>query len=134
MGPLTVGFGVLFILIGLAGYFLSERESPSPTALIPAGLGVLLVLLGLLARVDRLRMHVMHLAALLGLVGLVGGAVTMVIDLTRGVPDPRATRMKALMAVAAGVFLALCIKSFIDARRRRREREVSAQSGPDVTG
>jgi hypothetical protein len=48
--------------------------------------------------------------------------------------------MKGLMAVAAGVFLALCIKSFIDARRRRRQGEGQAQgtgavqSGPGVSG
>jgi hypothetical protein len=117
MGPLAVGFGILFVLIGLAGYGFSE--SHSWTALIPAGLGVLLVLCGLLARQDRLRMHVMHLAALLGLVGFVGGVVMVILDLSKGVPLPLATAMKGLLAVTAGIFLALCIKSFVDARRLR---------------
>ena len=48
MGPLTVGFGILFIILGLVGY-LPHRTSI--TALIPAFFGVAFVLLGLLASI-----------------------------------------------------------------------------------
>jgi drug/metabolite transporter (DMT)-like permease len=126
MGPLTVVFGLVFIVIGAVGYFFSESQSP--TALIPAGFGVAFVVLGLLARNDKLRMHVMHLAALLGLVAFVGGAVMVVRALAAGeIARPLAFTMQVLMALAAAIFVGLCVKSFIDARRARRQREAMGQ-------
>lgn len=117
MGPVTVVFGILLILLGLAGYLPHQS---SYTALIPTGFGLVFVLLGLLARQDRWRMHVMHLAAVLGLVGLVGSAVRVVSGLAGGAEHPFALAMQGLMAVGCLVYLALCVKSFVDARRRRQ--------------
>jgi hypothetical protein len=116
VGPVTVGFGVLFIALGLIGY-LPHRTSF--TALIPAAFGVAFVVLGLLARQDRLRMHVMHLAAVLGLLGFIGSAVMVVLALSRGVERPLAFAMQVLMGLASAAFVALCVKSFVDARRSR---------------
>jgi hypothetical protein len=116
MAPLTILFGIYFIALGLIGFVPSQ----APTALIPAAFGVVFVLLGLLARKDRLRMHAMHLAALLGLLGFLGGGVMVGLALAHGVPRPLAFTMQILLALGAAVFLALCIKSFVDIRRRRR--------------
>jgi hypothetical protein len=117
MGPVSIGFGVGFIILGLVGYLLSYQ----PTALIPAAFGVVFVLLGLLARQDRLRMHVMHLAVLVGLVGFVIPLWRIVVALTAKPPSPLAVWMNALMAAGCLAFVVLCVKSFIDARRRRRQ-------------
>jgi hypothetical protein len=120
MGPVTIGFGVGFIALGLVGYFLSDPHQP--TALIPAAFGLVFVLLGVLARQDRLRMHVMHLAALVGVVGFVIPLWRVVKGLTAEQPPPAlAVWMNGLMAGGCLVFLVLCVKSFIDARRRRRQ-------------
>jgi hypothetical protein len=118
MGLLTVSFGIYFIVLGLVGY-LPHRTSI--TALIPAFFGVAFVLLGLLARQDRLRMHVMHLAALLGLVAFIGAGVMVVMKLARGEEWSLAMAMQLLMALGGIAFVALCVKSFVDARRRRRQ-------------
>jgi hypothetical protein len=117
MGPVTIGFGILFIALGLIGYL--PRQT-SLTALIPAAIGLAFVVLGFLARQDRLRMHAMHAAALLGLVGFIGSVVMVVRALSRGeIQVPLAFTMQILMAIGCAAFLGLCIKSFIDARRRR---------------
>ncbi len=121
MGPVSIGFGLFLILVGLLGYFIPETQSP--TALIPAGFGVLLVVLGLLARKDSLRKHVMHAAAMIGLIGFVGAGAMVVRRLLNPDPSrgPAALIAQAVMSLACLVFVALCVKSFIDARRGRKE-------------
>jgi hypothetical protein len=122
MGPVSVGFGLFLIALGLFAFFTSE--SRPPTALIPAGFGLALAILGLLALRDNLRKHVMHAAAMIGLIGFIGAAamgVPKLITLLSGgeVERPRAVVAQAIMAVTCLVFVGLCVKSFIDARRRR---------------
>jgi hypothetical protein len=121
MAPLTVGFGIFFIALGVIGYLPHQAV----TALIPAGYGAVFVLLGLLAWQDRLRMHVMHLAALLGLVGFILSCVMVALALVRGIPRPLAFTIQVLMGLGSAAFVALCVKSFVDARRRRKQ-----QAGP----
>jgi hypothetical protein len=81
-----------------------------------------------LARNDRLRMHAMHLAALLGLVGFIVPAVRAapkvgtLFDGTAERPAAIAVASQLLMALLCAVFVGLCIKSFIDARRARRQQ------------
>ena len=67
--------GVILSAIGLFGYFGSASENPSPTALIPAAFGVVLIVLGLVAHRASARMHAMHGAVLVALIGflLAGG-------------------------------------------------------------
>ena len=48
----AIGAGVALIVVGAAGYLLSEKASPV-TALIPAVLGALLIVCGLVARTGR---------------------------------------------------------------------------------
>ena len=50
MSPTTIVFGMLLTLLGLVGYFLTGASSP--TALIPAIFGVLLLVLGFLAHFE----------------------------------------------------------------------------------
>ena len=60
MPKITIGLGILLILLGLGGYFGTDAKSF--TALIPAFVGVPLLLLGCLALKDNLRKHAMHAA------------------------------------------------------------------------
>jgi hypothetical protein len=116
VAPITVGVGVLLILLGAGGYAATQAG----TALIPAGFGLALLLLGLLARQEKLRKHAMHTAVLVGLVGFGGAAFMAVKALASGeVERPVAVAAQGVMAVICGVFVGLCVKSFIDARRRR---------------
>ena len=109
-------FGVLLTLLGLAGFFLTGTSSV--TALIPAIVGLLLLMLGFLARSEPLRKHAMHAAAALALVGCAGALFSLV----RTPAAPRAAMAvlsQTAMVVLTAVFVGLCVRSFIDAKRAR---------------
>ncbi|HYP14739.1 MAG TPA: hypothetical protein VEQ63_12500 [Bryobacteraceae bacterium] len=121
MATTTIGFGAGLILLGLVGYIGTGSESL--TALIPAALGALLVILGVVARDARKRKHAMHAAAMIGLIGFLGSGrgLTKILPLLQGeeVARPNAVIAQAIMALVSFIFVLLCIKSFIDARRAR---------------
>lgn len=112
---------VALIVLGVGGYMGSGGVSP--TALIPAGLGLILLALGVLARDPGKRKHAMHGAAMVGLIGVLGTAAGLVkfvrMMLGESVARPQAVMAQAAMCVMCLVFVALCVKSFIDARRAR---------------
>ncbi len=126
MEPIAILFGVLLSILGVVIFGLAEVKSP--TALIPTFFGVALILLGLLARIEKARMHAMHLAALVGLLGLGGGIWKGIQALTDSKP---ATVWGGSLGMAAlcGVFLVLCIRSFIAARRARKQKENAETRG-----
>jgi hypothetical protein len=119
VGQVAIGFGVALTVLGLWGYYATDRVSI--TALIPSFFGLAFVLLGRLAQQDHLRKHVMHIAATLGLIGFLIPAVMVILELTRGAGLSNKVIELALMALLCLVFVGLCVKSFIDARRRRQE-------------
>jgi zinc transporter ZupT len=117
VSPIAILFGVLLSILGVVIFALAEAKSL--TALFPTYFGVALIFSGVMARNEKARKHAMHLAALLGLVGLIGGVVMGVFSLSRSRP---ATVWAGSLGMAAlcGVFLVLCIRSFIAARRARQ--------------
>jgi hypothetical protein len=113
----TIGIAAALIVIGVVGYVGTDRQSV--TALIPAVLGLLLLAFAWLAGNAAYRKHAMHAVAvfaLLGLLGTIGG----LIRLLGGTMTPAAIS-QGLTAILTGALLALCIRSFIDARRRRAQ-------------
>jgi hypothetical protein len=123
MHHITVVTGVILSAIGLFGYFWSASETPSPTALIPAAFGVILIVLGIVAHRPGARKHAMHAAAAVALIGflLAGGRGFMKLGAAASddLSISRPVRMVLLMAVVCLVYVALCVNSFIAARRRR---------------
>lgn len=127
MPTLTIIFGAVLTAFGLHLYFGSSSSDPSVTALIPAFIGVPLILCGLLARREKWRMHAMHVAVLVALVGAVAAGGRMVMKFSTLIPslisdDPtihRPVRGVFLTALVCVVYVALCVRSFIQARRRR---------------
>jgi fluoride ion exporter CrcB/FEX len=121
MANTTIGFGVVLIILGLGGYFGSGMASP--TALIPAVFGVLLAILGAMSRDERRKKMTMHIAVTIGLLGFIGtvsGLFELPTLLAGGaVARPMAVVSKSIMAVLMAVYVGMCVKSFIDARRRR---------------
>ena len=120
MPRITVVFALVYIALGLAGFFLTGAAQP--TALIPAFIGVVLLVLGLLGRNEKLRMHVMHAALLIGLLALLGTARSLLklpaaFDGTA--ERPEAVFAQAATAVLSVVYLAVGVRSFIAARRAR---------------
>ena len=70
MVSVTLLFAALFVALGVGGWTLTGMESP--TALIPAGFGVVFGVLAMLARKESIRKHIMHAAAMLALLGFAG--------------------------------------------------------------
>ncbi|MGH9361352.1 MAG: hypothetical protein ACRD2T_05500 [Thermoanaerobaculia bacterium] len=122
MPAVTVVYGALLITLGV-GFYLGTGQA-SPTALIPAFFGLAVVLCGVLARRERLLKHAMHAAAALGLFAFLGGLPGLVraLALLGGGEVARRTAVleQAAMALLSLVFVVLCVKSFLDARRARR--------------
>jgi amino acid permease len=123
MAKLTIMFGVVLILVGLLGYVATGHHAP--TALIPAYVGIVLAALGALANTEdaKKRMLFMHIAVTIGLLGFLGTAKSIVdyIEMVNGrqFPHPIAVEEKAAMAGVLLVFVVLCVRSFIAARRAR---------------
>ena len=120
MPRITVIFSLIYIALGLGGYFLTGAVHT--TALIPAIIGVVLLVLGLLGSKEKLRIHVMHAALLIGLLALLGTASSLLklpaaFDGTTARPE--AVFAQAATAVLSVVYLALGVRSFIAARRAR---------------
>jgi uncharacterized protein YacL len=124
MPAIALTVGVMLILIGVGGYgYAASTGSASPTALIPAAIGLIIAALGGLATVERFRKHAMHAAvavALLGFLGTVMG-IPKAISLLQGAPveRPAAAVSQTLTAIICLVFLAFGINSFIQARRQK---------------
>src|SRR5688500_15726888 len=101
---------------------MQEADARSVTALIPAFIGLPLLALGLIAEAKPAsRKHTMHAAAALGTLGFlgtIGGLVKAIQWMGGTVPGrPAAVRVQAIMAVMCAIFVALCVRSFIAARR-----------------
>jgi hypothetical protein len=121
VAPVSIGFGVVLIALGAGFYVATGQEHP--TSLIPAGFGLVLLLLGLIALKDSLRKHAMHLAAMVGLIGFVVPAVMALPKLpallSGEAARPAAVVEQLIMAGLCLLFVLLCVRSFIVARRNR---------------
>lgn len=126
MPIVSIVMGALLVAVGVYGYTASEAKSV--TALIPAFVGGPLILCGLIAFKESLLKHAMHAAAMLGLIGFLGAVGQMGRLATKGTLDMTQLggQSAAAMAVLCAIFVALCVKSFIDARKRRQAREAGA--------
>ena len=120
MPRITVIFSLIYIALGVGGYFLTGGVHK--TALIPAAIGVILLVLGLLGSKEKLRMHVMHAALLIGLLALLGTASSL-LKLPSAIDGtalrPGAVFAQAATAVLSVIYLGVGVRSFIAARRAR---------------
>lgn len=110
--------GIVLIIVGVVAFVASGADSP--TALIPAALGVVLVVLGLVANREKARRHAMHTAMLVALIGIAGTAMNLgdIPQLLSGDAErPLAVVASVVTAVALVVYLVLGIRSFVSARR-----------------
>jgi hypothetical protein len=117
MAKLTIVIGVLLIAVGAVGFF--GTGSMFPMSLIPAYFGAALVIFGALALTEnaKKRMLWMHIAVTVGLIGLIGGGIRFFQSLHG--PMPAETEATGAMALLCLIFVVLCIRSFIAARRSR---------------
>jgi hypothetical protein len=122
MAKVTLIFAVLLVLLGLAGYL--GTGSLHPTALIPTWFGLALGVFGYLAMSpsESRRKLFMHVNVTIGLLGFIGGAVEAVRGYVHaqaaGVEaNPVALASKVTMAGLLLIYVVLCVRSFIAARR-----------------
>lgn len=124
MAKLTLFFALVLIVLGIVVFIVTG--SHAPTALIPTWFGVVLGILGLLAKTEdsKRRMLFMHIAVTVGLIGFIfpgwRGGRDLIAEL-RGqtVLRPAAMKEELAMAGICLVFVLLCVRSFIAARRQR---------------
>ncbi|HEV8061708.1 MAG TPA: hypothetical protein VGP68_17660 [Gemmataceae bacterium] len=118
MAKITIIVGLILIGLGLYGYF--GTGTTSLTALIPAFFGAPILMLGALALKDSMRKHAMHGAVMLGLLCFLGAIGNVVRVLRSGKEiDAIAMTMTVSMGIVSGIFVVLCIRSFIQARKAR---------------
>jgi len=128
MADTSIVFGLLLAILGVYGFFTTHMEHP--TSLIPTAVGVILAILGAVARKEAYRKHAMHAAAVVGVLGFLAGAGRFFFTLfTTGDVATTAGMSTATMAVLCGVFVALCVKSFMEVRRRRKAGAGAPTSG-----
>ncbi len=116
------------LLVGLGAYGYTASDTKSITAWIPAFVGGPLILCGLIALKESLLKHAMHAAAMLGVIGFLLAAGRLGMLAAKGTLDLTQLGGQSLAGMAAlcAIFVALCVKSFIDARKRRQAREAGA--------
>jgi hypothetical protein len=122
MAKVTLIFAILLIVLGLAGFL--STGSAHPTALIPAEIGIALGIGGLLAisPSESRRRLFMHINVTLGLLGFLGGAGSAIGGYlrarTNGLgPNLPALASQLMLAVLMLIYVLLCVRSFIAARR-----------------
>jgi nitrate/nitrite transporter NarK len=128
MAKVTLVFALLLVALGVAGYYYTGAIHP--TALIPMWFGLALGLGGFLAisPSEKRRKLFMHINVTIGAIGFLGGLVTAIQGYgsarSQGVaPDMVALWDKAIMAFLMLNYVALCVQSFLKARRAREEQE-----------
>ena len=118
MAKVTLVFAVLLIALGMTGYL--GTGSAHPTALIPAWIGLALGFGGLLAispNASRRKLFV-HINVTIGLLGFLGTAVEIARSfIATASPDAIALTAKIALALLLLVYVILCVRSFIAARR-----------------
>ena len=112
---LSILYGLFLVAWGFSISLLSG--SSSITSFIPAFIGFPLILIGFISMVrPSLRKALMHIAVLIGVFAFLGG-----LDFFRGMFANYYAGMSKLMLMVTGfLYLYVCIKSFLFARRQRK--------------
>ncbi len=124
MPGITILFGALLCSLPLVTLVLESMQFKSLTIFIPMVIGLPLIVFGAMASIaPHLRKHAMHGAVLFGLVGALaalGRGIPQLIKLARGAEvDTLPMVMVWTMAILCTIYVVLCVRSFIQARRNR---------------
>jgi len=126
MARVTIVFGILLVLLGLAGFF--GTGSIHYTALIPTWFGLALTVGGFLSisPSESRRKIFAHINVTVGLLGLIGAAAEALRGYAHArsmgvAPDYIALTAELVMAALLLIYVNLCVRSFVLARRSRQE-------------
>lgn len=120
MPAITIGFGILLIVIGLISYF--GTDGGSITALIPAFIGLPVILAGFAMSNPKYRTWSLYGAAALSLAMIAGsfrGISGFFNSLSSGATVTYPQIIQVVLAVLALVFLVLVIRTILSERRVR---------------
>jgi len=121
MAKVTLVFALLMVALGLVGYLGSGHQHP--TALIPFWWGLALAVFGILAISPKegRRKLFMHINVTIGLLGFIGGLVEGIRGWGKPTPGAyliSAETAKLWMAALMLIYVLLCVRSFINARKQ----------------
>ena len=124
MAKITIFFGATLVVVGLAGYLFTGRQSV--TALIPAFVGLPILILGgvgICPAREKLACLIAAILTLLGLGGCVSGLMKLV-SLLRGneVARPAAVYLQSLMAILSLIYLAIYIRNVMTRQSDKEKR------------
>jgi succinate-acetate transporter protein len=125
MAKLTIGFGLVLIMLGIWGFVATGGASAHSSTLFPTWFGLALAVCGLLALTEDLKRRRlwMHAAAVLGLVGFLGAGYRALTEYMQAhgatFAFPIAVANQLAMSLICLVFVILCVRSFIAARSSR---------------
>ncbi|MEO0364851.1 MAG: hypothetical protein AAF265_05070 [Pseudomonadota bacterium] len=116
MPIVTIVFAAALIALGVMSWVVAGQSSV--TALIPAFFGVPLGVAGFAAMRESWRKYAMHVAATIGLLGAIG-ALSRAIPALESSDGPikLSTASQLAMGIGLLVFVGLCVRSFIAARK-----------------
>jgi len=123
MAKLTMFFGVLLIVISVGFWMATGRDETA--ALHPAGVGLILLVSGALANSEdaKKRMLWMHIAVTFGLIGFLITGIRAAVTAAHGSAAIAANQLafdeRVVVALICLIFVILCVRSFIAARRSR---------------
>jgi len=131
MPLITIGFGVLLMVISILTYVLAEGQGAG--AFAPAVLGLLLVGCGVASIFKReYRKHIMHGAVLLAAIAVVYPLIVVIDFMYPPSQENMTVTRNILVPLACGVYLYLAIQSFRSARRSRSSNSTNeVDSGDD---
>lgn len=126
MAKPTIIIALLLIGLGIFGYSQATpaegKEKKSITALFPTFFGAPILLCGILALDEKKRKHAMHAAVSIGLLGFLGSASRLPKTLAKD-DNQLVLFCQGGMALLCLVFVGLCIRSFIMARKEMQAQE-----------
>lgn len=116
-------FGALLLGISLVILAITQKIG-SPSIFIPAVVGVPLLLLGFLTQqLPSKRKLLMHIAVTVGLLGALASIVPIILQISKLAKgeslDPLRAGSVFSMAILCGLYVLLCVQSFINARKNR---------------
>ena len=118
MARISIVFGILLVFLGILGFSMTGFEHK--TALIPAWLGCLLIVMAAVAIIKpMLNKHAMHINVLFALLGFLVAGGRLIPGLIKGEGTAASRVALGGMMVLTGVYVILCVRSFISARRSR---------------
>jgi len=127
MAKVAIVIGLLLLILGFVTYFgvmagWFGAMHASPTALIPAIEGILLLLCGAIALNPAYLKHAMHAAAALALFGVIACLIRIVPTAIKGQFNPTSVAGISLLVMAglSALFVILAINSFVQVRRQRQ--------------